>query len=166
MGKLPFHPSVTTAAEPFFVSTYRFSLDAKNRVTVPAAWRPKRLGENQPRADETDGYYLAWPHSDGCVAVYPPAKREELMARLKSVAPSDKRGQQVLRTILGLAASLSCDGQGRVILPRNLKAYAKIGTEAAFVGMGDHFQIWPSEAVPEEVPADFNLGEALAALGL
>jgi len=38
--------------------------------------------------------------------------------------------------------SLQIDGEGRIVLPDDLKGYAHIGEEVAFVGLGKMFQLW------------------------
>ena len=44
--------------------------------------------------------------------------------------------------LLGSAHALPFDPEGRVVLPDALIQHANLGTEAAFVGRGPHFEIW------------------------
>ena len=39
-------------------------------------------------------------------------------------------------------AILAIDQDGRIVLPEKLRAHAGIGTEIAFVGLGEKFQMW------------------------
>jgi len=34
------------------------------------------------------------------------------------------------------------DGQGRMVIPAKLRAYAELGTEVTVAGVRDHFEIW------------------------
>ena len=38
--------------------------------------------------------------------------------------------------------SLQIDGEGRIVLPEDLKGHARIDDEVAFVGLGKMFQMW------------------------
>ena len=49
-------------------------------------------------------------------------------------------------TLLADAVALSLDGDGRILLPDNLKRHAHLHDTAAFVGRGATFQIWSPEA--------------------
>ena len=41
------------------------------------------------------------------------------------------------------------DKEGRFLIPDNLKSYAKISSEATFIGQGLYFQIWEPHAAIE-----------------
>ena len=58
--------------------------------------------------------------------------------------------------LFGQVERLSFDPEGRVILTRGLMEHAGISDSAAFIGMGDTFQIWQPEA------GDAVLGDAIA----
>jgi MraZ protein len=42
---------------------------------------------------------------------------------------------------------LQIDGEGRIVLPDELKNHAHIADEVAFVGLGKMFQLWEPQAV-------------------
>lgn len=46
------------------------------------------------------------------------------------------------RFILGSAFEIDLDDQGRFVIPRILKDYAKLSKNAVFVGLGDRIEIW------------------------
>lgn len=146
-------PEARSSAD--YVGEFSHSLDARNRVTVPATWRVP--------GDE-GAFYLAWPHPEGCIAVYPPEVQEELIAKARSLRQSDLKGQALLRKLFGKGFKFGCDKQGRILLPDPLIKHAEIGKKVWLVGLGRNFQIW-SDSRYEVDGGDFNVLEAMEALG-
>lgn len=139
-----------------YVGEFVHQLDARNRVTVPSSWRV---------AGDDGNYYFAWPHPEGCIAVYPPHMTEELLQKARNIRQSDVRGQTALRKLFGRAFKFGCDKQGRILLPDQLRGHAGIEKKVTLIGLGHHFQIWDSSRVAEE-EEDFNLLEAMAAMDI
>jgi len=138
-----------------YVDHYQHKLDGRFRVALPSAWRVE--------GDELS-YYMAWPHPEGCLAVFPPEMQTEFLEKSRRIKQSDLRGQQMLRQFFGNASKFGCDKQGRILLPENLRKHADIEREAVFVGLGRNFQIWsPGRWSPPE-PKEFNLLEAMEEL--
>lgn len=46
------------------------------------------------------------------------------------------------RFIMGAAFELEADGQGRILLPESLVAFAALEKEVIFIGLGDRVEIW------------------------
>ena len=120
-----------------FVSTYINKIDAKGRVSVPASFRTVL---------ERDGYA-------GGIYCYPsldaPAldaggerlaqKIDGLVARLPDY--SDERDELSV-ALYGDVQVLAIDGDGRIVVPENLRAHAGLSGSVTFVGLGDKFQMW------------------------
>jgi MraZ protein len=53
---------------------------------------------------------------------------------------SDRRDDLAL--VFAESRALQIDGEGRIVLPDDLKSHAQIGEEVAFVGLGTMFQLW------------------------
>lgn len=119
-----------------FVGTSRHQLDAKNRITVPAAWRVH--GDDA----KDKAYYFAWPHPNGYICVFPPARYAALARKAQEAKLSNAQMQRSLRQIFGQAHRFSCDGAGRVVWPEHLLKHADIGKDITLVGMGDFFEVW------------------------
>ncbi|MCD8483962.1 MAG: mraZ [Verrucomicrobia bacterium] len=135
---------------------FEHTLDARRRVTVPSAWRVE--------GDEGN-FYLAWPHPEGCIALFPPEMQRELVEKARSIRQSDKAGQATLRMIFGKSHSLGCDKQGRILLPEPLLKHADIDRNAWMVGLGRNFQIWSPTRYKPEGGDDFDILEAMERLG-
>ena len=146
--------------EPSYVGEFRHNLDSKKRVTVPAMWRFG--GDDQ----KDQNYFLAFPHPDGYIRVYPPKKREELFAKLDQIRESDRKGQLLLRRLMGKACEFSCDSQGRITLPENLVKHANIKKQVVLVGTGLTFQLWNEESFNTQDDSNLNFLDLMEQVGL
>lgn len=140
-----------------YVGEFVHQLDARNRVTIPSSWRVEGDGDN---------YYLAWPHADGCVAVYPPQMQREFLEKARGIKQSDRAGQQLLRRFFGKAHRFGLDKAGRILIPEALIQSAGIVKEVVLVGMGVNFQLWSRERYRSTDDEDFNLLETMQELGI
>ena len=144
-------------SEPFYGGTFCHKLDDKNRVTVPSKWR--FVG------DENDAY-LAWPHPQGHIVLYPPAKINELREVLKKVPESDVNGQAILRKLFGAAHQLGPDASGRLKLPDELLKSANIEKEVVLIGLGDRINILSAKDYEKEKLQKVDLMELMKGIGL
>ncbi|HEY6406393.1 MAG TPA: hypothetical protein VIY29_02885, partial [Ktedonobacteraceae bacterium] len=66
---------------------------------------------------------------------------EEKSAGLVAGMTSDEL-RDFERRIYPSASEIELDGQGRMVIPAKLRAYAQLGTEVTVAGVRDHFEIW------------------------
>lgn len=144
-------------SEPFYGGTFCHRLDEKNRVTVPSKWRFS--------GDEKDAY-LAWPHPQGHIVLYPPSKINELRDVLKKVSESDLNGQAILRKLFGAAHQLGPDASGRLKLPEELLKEAGIEKEVVLIGLGDRINILSAKQYDSEKAQKINLIDLMKGIGL
>jgi MraZ protein len=117
----------------FYTGLFRHSLDDKNRLTIPSAWR---------YAHEESETFLATPHPDGYIAVLPPAEVEKLYEKVAQKALTDRDAQDALARFFSQALSFSFDKQGRFGVGAELLTHADIGKDAVLVGSLTKFAIW------------------------
>jgi MraZ protein len=119
-----------------FVSHHVLRLDAKGRVSVPAAFRAVLA------RDGFDGLYchpgLDRPALD--------AGGNGLLAEIESLiagfSPYSEEREQFSLALFGTSETLKIDGEGRVVLTDAHKAHAGINEAVIFVGLGHKFRIW------------------------
>jgi MraZ protein len=119
-----------------FLSTFVNRVDRKGRVSVPATFRSTLATHRHPNQ----------------VVLIPSFKYEaidgtgsdhlsEMMEGLGTLDQySDRRDDLAL--VFADSRSLQMDGEGRIVLPDDLKRQAHIEDEVAFVGLGKMFQMW------------------------
>ena len=84
-------------------------------------------------------------HADKCLLVYPMDQWEKVERTLMSLPNMNRRVRNMQRLILGHAAELELDAQGRVLLPAPLREYAGLGKKAVLVGQSTKFELWDAD---------------------
>jgi MraZ protein len=119
-----------------FRGTFDYSLDAKNRLTVPAKFR----------AELSSGVVLA-KGLDECVDIWtPPAYDALVAAALKDMNPMAPDARRLRLFFSANAFDTELDAAGRVQLPAALLAHAKLRKEVVVTGNLDSLQVWDREA--------------------
>ena len=139
-----------------YIGEFEHRLDARNRVTVPSSWRVP--------GDEGN-YYFAWPHPEGCLAVFPPEMLAELKAKANEQRVSNPRANRLLRAVFGRGCKFGCDRQGRILLPRNLMEHAEVDKDVVLVGLGRYFEVWSAERYQSTGDEEFDMLSAMQELG-
>ncbi len=79
----------------------------------------------------------------GCICAYPEASWRDRIAEINSYPPNNQGRQKYSRFLLGDSDDeLSCDPQGRVVIPRKLQEIGKLKEKVLLVGCGDRLEIW------------------------
>ena len=134
---------------------YRHSLDAKNRVSIPAKLRDE-LGEN---------FMIVRSVRGTCLRFYSAEAWKEYIEPLKKLPR--KVAEDTFWFLYRDAAQVTPDSLGRVLLPNGLLDFEKISNESdrnlVIVGCGDFGEIW-SEKLYDERVSSMDLDAIRAAL--
>ena len=84
-------------------------------------------------------------HPDGCLLLYPAPAWEPIRARVMSFPSLDRQFSVWKRLLVGFAQEVELDGTGRLLVPPEMRDFAKIAREVMFVGQGTHYEIWDLE---------------------
>jgi MraZ protein len=109
---------------------FRHSLDAKNRIFMPAKLR-EELGET---------FIIVRDIREKCLKVYSMEGWAAYTAPIKE--KPRQLAEQVMRLLHRSAAQVTPDSQGRVLLPPMLVEYAGIEKNAVVVGCEEYAEIW------------------------
>ena len=140
-----------------FIGRYEHSIDAKNRLIVPAKYR-----------EELGNSFVITQGLDGCLYILPQRAFEEMAEKLSTLPLTDKDSRSLLRHLVSNATNCEFDKQGRVLLTPSQKEHAGIIKDAIILGMINKIEIWGKEAYKEfESGSDIELIEQhLASQGL
>jgi MraZ protein len=122
-----------------FVSNTTLRLDAKGRVSIPASFRSVLA------RDGFAGVYCYPALDQPAVDAGGHALLAEIEALVGRFPPYSDRREEFLVALYGRSETVNIDGEGRVVLPDELKSHAGITDSVAFVGLGHKFQIWEPE---------------------
>ena len=115
-----------------YAGTFERSIDAKNRVTIPATWL---------NGGPDEFHAIPGPSGD-CLIVMPPAEFDAIESRIeKSGAPAPER-RKAIRQFYGQARAVSADSNGRILLPEEQCDAVKLRGEIVLVGGRSRFEIW------------------------
>jgi MraZ protein len=121
-----------------FTGQADYTLDAKNRLTVPARYRGAL----------ESGLVLA-KDIEPCVAIWPTAGYDDFRrAALQDVHPMSQRGRKIMTFFSANSTPGALDSAGRVPLQPFLLDHGKLtdSRDVTVVGAGDLLQIWNREA--------------------
>jgi MraZ protein len=119
-----------------FRGTFDYTLDAKNRLTVPAKFR----------AALSDGVVLA-KGVDACVEVWRPGDYGAYTdAVLGGRNPFSPEARQLTRFLAANAHDSELDSAGRVGVPDFLREHAGLEKDVVVAGAGDRLELWDKGA--------------------
>ncbi|MDH4222227.1 MAG: division/cell wall cluster transcriptional repressor MraZ [candidate division Zixibacteria bacterium] len=128
----------------FLNNSYRYSVDHKGRVNLPAKYRKT----NSSTLYDT---YMVTVGLEGCLAVYPMDEWERLLERLRNLHSNKKDIRRYQRFLFSNASESKLDKQGRIIVPQELLEYAKIKKEILIVRMIDRLELWNPDTFQDYV---------------
>jgi MraZ protein len=118
-----------------FRGAFDYTLDAKNRLTVPAKFR----------ATLSEGVVLA-KGVEPCVAVWRASDYEDFISgALRNLNPMSPEHRQLQRYFSMNAFDIELDGAGRVMVPPKLMAHAGLAKEVVVSGAGTCLEVWDRE---------------------
>ena len=124
-----------------FRGTFDYSLDVKNRLTVPAKFR----------ASLSDGVVLA-KGIERCVQVWTPTGFEAYTeSALQGVHPLSEQARKLNRFFSANSFDTDLDSAGRVMVPTFLLEHGGLRKEVVVTGAGECLEVWDRGAW-----ADYN----------
>ena len=125
-----------------FTGEFHYTLDSKNRLSIPAKYRKSLMPEN-------NGIFVISHGFDKQLVVYPIVewlKVEEELNSLNSVRKKDRAFQ---RMILRSAHHVTLDASGRISIPDRLLSFAGIEKDITIIGMIKKFELWSPKRLSE-----------------
>jgi MraZ protein len=135
------------------------TLDSKGRMVMPTRYRDRLLeycaGKLVVTVDD----------HDPCLLIYPFPDWEDIERKIMRLPTLNPQARRLQRIMVGQATDLELDGQGRLLLPANLRDHAALTRDATLIGQGVRFELWDesrwnewvaSDAVSAELPGDLE----------
>lgn len=116
------------------------NLDAKGRMAMPSRYREQLMAACAGRLVVT----IDTNHR--CLLLYPLAEWEQIEREIESLSSFDPMSQRVKHLLIGHATDLELDGNGRILLPQELRSYGELEKHLCLVGQGKKLEIWGQEA--------------------
>lgn len=119
--------------------TFNRVLDEKLRIAIPS-----HLREALP-CPPSSGLFVT-PGTDQSLTLYTEEAFRNLGERLAQSPPTRQDVRAFSRLFYGQAQYVELDRQGRIRIPAELAALAKLQKEVVLVGVQDHLEIWAANA--------------------
>ena len=140
-----------------FMGEYNHTIDAKGRLIVPSKFR-ELLGNE----------FVVTKGLDGCLFVYPNDEWASIEEKFRNIPLTTKDARKFSRFFFAGAASCEVDKQGRILLPRALREFAKLQKDVVLVGVLSRIEIWSKDRWQDANAYDDmdEAAEHMAQLGL
>ena len=112
------------------------SIDAKNRLTVPTAYRSVFVDEFDSKV------VLTIDTEERCLLLYPLEHWMVIEDKLQSLPSFTPATRRIQRLLIGHATDLELDRQGRILIPSLLSEYAGLDKSVMLVGQGKKVEVW------------------------
>ncbi len=116
-----------------FIGEFDYRVDEKGRVPIPPKFRTGEL--------KTEGLVLC-PGMEKCITMYPISEWKKLADSLTSGPIMPSKLRKLYRAIFATAFNVEIDGQGRIMIPAQLRHYAGINEEVVVAGANNYIELW------------------------
>ncbi len=125
-----------------FVGEFRHTIDAKNRMVIPAKFRAFITD-----AEDRKGFFvMASPVSnEHCLRLYTMNGWQKVAATLRLKADEAKDPARYMRFFASRGEFAGIDAQSRVVIPQKLMGYAGLQKDVLMVGNYDWIEVWNVE---------------------
>jgi len=117
-----------------FMGEFRHSIDSKGRLIVPSKFR-EGLGDS----------FVVTRGLDHCLFAYPFEEWRNLEQKLKQLPMNRGDARAFMRLLFSGAVDVEIDKQGRVLIPQNLRDYARLDREVVVLGVSSRVEVWSQE---------------------
>jgi len=113
----------------------------------------------QQIAELAQGRLVVTVDKDQCLAIYPLPEWEQIERKLMALPSLNVTARRLQRLMVGHATDLPLDGHGRVLLPPELREFAKLERHGMLIGQGNRFELWDEARWNERRDAWLASGE-------
>jgi len=130
-----------------FRGQFTHSIDAKGRTSLPSRFRDQLTSAGEARLILTPALM------DPCIHVFPLRAWEDFEAKVASLPQFDARVVRLRRLYVSAAVDCDLDGQGRVLVPPQLREHARLSKEVVWAGVGNKAELWSRDRWTEATTA-------------
>ncbi|WP_417885930.1 division/cell wall cluster transcriptional repressor MraZ [Zunongwangia sp.] len=129
------------------IGTYECKVDAKGRLKVPSALKKQLVPMFQ------EGFVLKRSVFQPCLELYPMEEWEKLMRKLNGLNRFKKKNNDFIRRFTAGVKTVELDGNGRLLIPKDLVAFAGIQKEIVLSSAINIIEIWDKDQYEAAIEA-------------
>ena len=115
------------------IGEFEHNIDPKGRIIIPSKFR-EDLGAD----------FILTKGLDNCLFIYSKEEWSTLEKNIKALPMS--KGRDLQRFFFSGACDVELDKQCRILIPSNLRIYARLDKEIIIVGASNRVEIWDKES--------------------
>ena len=136
------------------IGTYECKSDAKGRVMLPSALKKQLAPILQ------DGFVIKRSVFNSCLELYPMKEWNTMATQVNQLNRFVKKNIDFIRTFMSGLKVVEADGNGRILVPKNLIVFAGIDKEIVLTASVNVIEIWDKKQYEEVIKASSkNFGE-------
>ncbi len=113
----------------------KISLDAKGRIAIPVRYKDSL-------SNLSSNLLICTIDQDHCLLLYPLKFWKSIEKKIMALPTFNSTSRRLQRLMVGHAAEIELDSHGRILIPKELRAFAKLTKQVMLVGQGNKFEIW------------------------
>ncbi len=121
-----------------FYGEFEHLLDKKSRVIIPSKFREAIKDSFIEKFYVTRGL-------DQCLFLFIEEEWKKQEQKFKALSFTKPEARRFNRLFFSGASEVVCDSQGRILIPKYLKDYAKIQSEVVIIGVSNRIEIWDKQ---------------------
>ncbi len=135
------------------IGKFNHSVDAKGRLIIPAKLR-----------DALGSRFILIKGIDSCINGYSKEEWNRIGSEIMELDSSDPEVRDLQRFFNFSGIDVELDGQGRIIVPTELREYAEITKDVVVGGNGNKIEIWSREKYEEKYSNAGNMADMMSKL--
>ncbi len=120
------------------------TIDEKGRIVIPARFRAEIMANGGDKL-------ILTRKMETCLQAYPLRQWMAIEERYCNITLTDSLQQRYRRLFIGFAKECTIDRQGRLLIPKELRTYARLEKDIILIGNLEYFEIWSQEEWEKEV---------------
>ncbi|NQT23722.1 division/cell wall cluster transcriptional repressor MraZ [candidate division KSB1 bacterium] len=141
---------------PVFSGQFKYTLDTKGRVNIPALFRKDLQVELENRSESQDNLFFQITYGkEPCLYIYPRSIFNDFAGKLQEQSDSLFGGEEskvkLFRKVMAKSQPSRCDSQGRIIIPKEHIEHAGIENEVLIIGVGNRIELWNPERFEKSI---------------
>jgi MraZ protein len=126
----------------FFTSEYDTKLDAKGRLALPARIKAQ-LPALPAGGPELEAQELVIRRGfEPCLMLYPMVEFKKVFSKISGLSEFNEEYRKLQRNFLSGVVTVELDGNGRILIPKNMLSYAQLDKDVLLVGLGTKVEVW------------------------
>ncbi|MEE2699865.1 MAG: division/cell wall cluster transcriptional repressor MraZ [Bacteroidota bacterium] len=127
------------------IGTYECKSDAKGRIMLPSALKKQLTPIMQ------DGFVIKRSVFNSCLELYPMKEWNAMAAQVNQLNRFIKKNVDFIRSFMSGLKVVEADGNGRILVPKNLIRFASIEKEIVLTASVNVIEIWDKQQYEENI---------------